>query len=182
VRVPSTVNFPRAFRYDPATLEGQGDRMGVFGTRLFGQADRVAGLFCVRTRFFHINFVPLVPLASFLIFEEKGGSGSRGVELKKLRWNSVLLAWVRTPLWIACGISSVIGLVTGLGIQHDWQAAAPMLGLAALTGGAFYATYRFSAASFERASELARLVVLPPELTAALERRFSRSFVPDLAQ
>ena len=182
MRVPSTVNFPRAFRYDPATLEGQGDRMGVFGTRLFGQADRVAGLFCVRTRFFHINFVPLVPLASYLIFEEKSGSGNRGIELKKLRWNSVLLAWLRTPLWIACGISSVIGLVTGLGIQHDWQAAAPMLGLAALTGAAFYASYRFSAASFERACELARMVGLPPEFTAALEQRFSRSFVPDLAQ
>jgi hypothetical protein len=155
--------------------------MGVFGTRLFGQADRVAGLFCVRTRFFHVNFVPLIPLASFLIFEEKGRAG-RGIELKKLRWNSVLLAWVRTPLWIACGISSVIGLVMGLGIQHDWQTGAPMLGLAALTGAAFYATYRFSAASFERASELARMVGLPPELTAALEQRFSRSFVPDLAQ
>ena len=84
--------------------------MGVFGTRLFGQADRVAGLFCVRTRFFHVNFIPLVPLASYLVFEQKGGSGNRGVELKKLRWNSVFLAWVRTPLWIACGISSVIGL------------------------------------------------------------------------
>ena len=93
--------------------------MGVFGTRLFGQVDRVAGLFSVRTRFFHINFVPLVPLASYLIFEEKSGSGNRGIELKKLRWNSVLLAWLRTPLWIACGIGSVIGLVTGLGIQHD---------------------------------------------------------------
>src|SRR3989442_10481906 len=50
----------------------EGFSMGVFGTRLFGQADRVAGLFCVRTRFFHINFVPLIPLASYLVFEEKG--------------------------------------------------------------------------------------------------------------
>jgi len=156
--------------------------MGVFGTRLFGQADRVAGLFCVRTKFFHVNFVPLVPLASYLIFEEKGGSGNRGVELKKLRWNSVLLAWLRTPLWIACGISSVIGLVLAVGVHHDWQTAGPMLGLAAVTGAAFYATYRFSEASFERASELARLVGLPREFTAALEQRFGRSFVPDLAR
>ena len=57
-----------------------------------------------------------------------------------------------------------------------------MLGLAALTGAAFYASYRFSAASFERACELARMVALPPEFTAALEQRFNRSFVPDLAQ
>jgi len=156
--------------------------MGVFGTRLFGQVDRVAGLFCVRTRFFHINFLPLIPLGSYLILEEKGGSGNRGIALKKLRWNSVLLAWVRTPLWLACAIASVIGLVTGFGIEHDWHAAAPALALAALTGAAFYATYRFSAASFERASELARMAGLPAEFTAALEQRFSRSFVPDLAQ
>jgi hypothetical protein len=155
--------------------------MGIFGTRLFGQADCVAGVFCVRTRFFHINLVPLIPLSSYLILEGKGSSADRAIQLKKLRWNSVLLAWVRTPLWFACVISSVIGLVRGLGTRHDWQRAAPMLGLAAVTGAVLYATYRFSAASFERASELARLVGLPPEFTAALEQRFSRSFAPDLA-
>jgi hypothetical protein len=139
-------------------------------------------LFCVRTKFFHVNFIPLVPLASFLIFEEKGGSGSRGVELKKLRWNSVLLAWLRTPLWIACTVGTILGLVQGAGIQHDWQTAAPVLGVAMAAGAAWYATYRLSAASFERAAELARMVGLPPELTSSLEQRFGRSFVPDLAQ
>ncbi|HEX9603167.1 MAG TPA: hypothetical protein VF973_05390 [Myxococcales bacterium] len=156
--------------------------MGVFGTRLFGQADRVPGLFCVRTRFFHVNFVPLVPLASYLVFEEKGGSGNRGVELKKLRWNSVLLAWLRTPLWIGCAVGTILGLVQGAGIQHDWQTAAPVLGAALAAGAAWYATYRFSTASFERAAELARMVGLPPEFTASLEQRFGRSFVPDPAQ
>jgi hypothetical protein len=156
--------------------------MGVFGTRLFGQVDRVAGLFSIRTKFFHVNFVPLVPLSSYLVFEEKGGSGNRGIELKKLRWNSVLLAWLRTPLWLVCGISSVVGLVTAFGVDHDWHAATPMLVVATLTGAAFYATYRFTAASFERASELARLVGLPPEFTAAIEQRFGRTFVPDFAQ
>jgi hypothetical protein len=155
--------------------------MGVFGTRLFGQVDRVAGLFCVRTKFFHVNFVPLIPLSSYLVFETKGGSGSRGIELKKLRWNSVLLAWVRTPLWLTCAVTSIVGLVTALGAGHDWQAATPLLIAALLTGAAFYATYRFSAASFERASELARLVGLPPEFTAAIEQRFGRTFVPDFA-
>ena len=154
--------------------------MGVFGTRLFGQADRVAGLFCVRTKFFHVNFIPLVPLSSYLVFEEKGSEG-RGIQLKKLRWNSVLLAWVRTPLWIAAAVGAVVGLVTGAGVAHDWQGAAPALGVALVAGVAWYASYRLSAASFERASELARAVALPPPFIAALEQRFGRSFVPDLA-
>ena len=156
--------------------------MSVFGTRFFGQADRVPGLFCIRTKFFHVNFVPLFPIASYLIFEEKGRSGTRGVELKKLRWNSVLLAWLRTPLWIGCTVGAILGLVQGAGIQHDWQAAGPVLGVALAAGAAWYATYRFSEASFERATELARMVVLPAEFIAAIEQRFGRSFVPDLAQ
>jgi len=156
--------------------------MGVFGTRLFGQVDRVAGLFSVRTKFFHVNFVPLIPLSSYLVFEEKGGSAGRGIELKKLRWNSVLLAWLRTPLWLACGITSMIGLMTAFGFDHDWHAATPMLVAGMLTGAAFYASYRLTAASFERASELARLVGLPAEFTAAIEQRFGRTFVPDFAK
>lgn len=155
--------------------------MVIFGKRLFGQADRVPGLFSVRTQFFHVNFVPLVPLASFLVFEEKGSSSPRGIELKNLRWNSVLLAWVRTPLWIACAVGSILGLVTGGGIQHDWHTGAPLLAVSLAAGAAWYATYRFSAASFERATELARAASLPPQVIAALEQRFSRSFVPDIA-
>ena len=154
--------------------------MGVFGTRLFGQADRVPGLFCIRTKFFHVNFVPLIPLTSYLVFEEKGSEG-RGIELKKLRWNSVLLAWVRTPLWIACAVGAVLGVVQAAGVQHDWQGAAPALGIALVAGAAWYASYRLSAASFERASELARTAGLPPQAIAALEQRFGRSFVPDMA-
>jgi hypothetical protein len=141
----------------------------------------VPGLFCVRTQFFHVNFVPLVPLKSFVVFEEKGRSSPRGIELKKLRWNSVLLAWVRTPLWIACAVGSVLGLVTGAGIQHDWHTGAPLLAVSLAAGAAWYATYRLSAASFERATELARAAGLPPQVIAALEQRFSRSFVPDVA-
>jgi hypothetical protein len=156
--------------------------MGVFGTRLFGQADRVPGLFCVRTKFFHVNFVPLIPLASYLVFEEKGRSGNRGIELKKLRWNSVLLAWLRTPLWIGCAVGVILGLVIGSGVQHDWQTGAPILAAALAAGAAWYASYRLSAASFERAAELTRTAGLPADFIAALEQRFGRSFVPDLAQ
>ena len=93
----------------------------------------------------------------------------------------MLLAWVRTPLWIAGAASAIVGLVEGIGIQHDWQTAAPLLGIALVAGAAWYASYRLSAASFERASELARTAGLPPPFIAALEQRFGRSFVPDLA-
>ena len=151
--------------------------MGVYGTRLFGQADRVAGLFSVRTKFFHINFVPLIPLASYLVFEQTGSSQPRGVELKKLRWNSVLLAWMRTPLWIAC-LGALLFAVIGA-VHHDWQVAGPISGIAAAAGAAWYGSYRFAQASFERAGELASLARLTPEAVALIEQRFGRTLVLD---
>jgi len=151
--------------------------MGVYGTRLFGQADRVAGLFSVRTKFFHINFVPLIPLASYLVFEQTGSSQPRGVELKKLRWNSVLLAWMRTPLWIAC-LGALLFAVIGA-VHHDWQVAGPISGIAAAAGAAWYGSYRFAQASFERAGELASLARLTPDAVALIEQRFGRTLVLD---
>jgi len=151
--------------------------MGVYGTRLFGQADRVAGLFSVRTKFFHINFVPLIPLASYLVFEQTGSSQPRGVELKKLRWNSVLLAWMRTPLWIAC-LGALLFAVIGA-VHHDWQVAGPISGVAAAAGAAWYGSYRFAQASFERAGELASLARLTPDAVALIEQRFGRTLVLD---
>src|SRR5438067_11170137 len=129
--------------------------MGVFGTRLFGQTDRVPGLFCVRTKFFHLNFVPLIPLTSYLVFEEKGSEG-RGIELKKLRWNSVLLAWVRTPLWIAAAVGAVVGSVQGIGVQHDWQGAAAAPAIALVASAAWYVSYRLCAGPFASGRELPR--------------------------
>ncbi len=52
----------------------------IFGMRMFGQTDRVPGVFHVATRFFHICFVPLYPMKSILVLEEgtgrDGGIGS----------------------------------------------------------------------------------------------------------
>jgi hypothetical protein len=49
---------------------------GVHGEQLYGQVDRVSGLFYVSTLFFHVNYVPLVPLRSYVVLEgsEKGGA------------------------------------------------------------------------------------------------------------
>lgn len=68
---------------------------GVHGERMYGYVDRVPGLCYVATRFWHFNFVPVVPLGSFLVLE--GTEGEQGFQGKKIGFNakSVLLGYFR---------------------------------------------------------------------------------------
>lgn len=74
-----------------------------YGTRHCGPVDAIAELGEVRTRFFHVWFVPLIPIGSMFITEDTddGVRGSKvGLSLK-----SIFVAWSRTALFF-----SVIGL------------------------------------------------------------------------
>ena len=44
----------------------------VFGKRLMGKCDAVPGLFHVSTQFFHINYVPLIPLQTYIVLSTDG--------------------------------------------------------------------------------------------------------------
>ena len=147
--------------------------MVIYGTRFFGQVDRVPGLMCVRTKFFHINFVPLLPIASWVVFEGTG----RGVELKKMRWNSVLFAWVRTALWVIALAAAVIGFAR-MGGDPDWHAYAPFFGVASGAAVAWFWSYRTALADFERAAQLAQMAQLGPDMVQRLEQHFGRGVVP----
>ncbi|KAL3933540.1 MAG: hypothetical protein SGBAC_010356 [Bacillariaceae sp.] len=80
--------------------------MIVFGTRLFGLTDRVPGLFYVATKFFHINFVPLCPLSTYLVIEAKG-LGPRGINVP-MSSDSLIVAWVRAFAWIVAFASTLM--------------------------------------------------------------------------
>lgn len=147
--------------------------MVIFGTRFFGQVDRVPGLMAVRTKFFHINFVPLLPLASWVVFEGTG----RGVDLKKVRWNSVLFAWLRTALWVIALVSAIVGLAR-MGKDPDWHAWMPFYGAAAGAAAAWFWSYRTAQADFDRAAQLAQMAQLSPEMVQRLEQHFGRGVVP----
>ncbi len=42
----------------------------VYGTRLYGRVDMIPGLCYVATRFFHIFWIPIIPLGSQIVVEE----------------------------------------------------------------------------------------------------------------
>lgn len=125
--------------------------MIVFGTRLFGKVDAVPGLGHVATKFFHVNYVPLVPTASWLVIEESGNDW-RGCEIP-LSTKSVMVAWLRLGLFVAGTALTVLGLVQNGGVN----VLDVVLGVAAF--GGLIGTYFWKGlakADVERAMQLAR--------------------------
>jgi hypothetical protein len=77
----------------------------VYGTGLYGRVDTVPGAFSVATKFFHIFWVPLLPLGSHIVVDETD-DGWQGVPIE-LCGRSVLAAYLRGGL-IGGGIWSII--------------------------------------------------------------------------
>jgi len=101
--------------------------MIVFGTRLFGWVDGIEGEGMVATRFFHVMFVPLVPMGSVFMVDD-----DRGVQLP-LSVKSVIVAWVRSGLfwsavamWALVPASFGISCVVALPLTLAW-AVLPLL-------------------------------------------------------
>jgi hypothetical protein len=109
--------------------------MILYGLRPFGRVDEIPGLGHVETTFFHVWFVPLLPLGS--TFTMAGGNvapelhvdqdPARGFPLG-LRFKSVLCAWLRAALhfgvvawgavaWydgrVAVGVAAIVAGILG---------------------------------------------------------------------
>lgn len=65
-----------------------------YGTRLVGEVDRVPGRFHVATRCFHIWYLPLFPLSTWVISELDG----EPIERLPLSLRSFAMAWLRIAL------------------------------------------------------------------------------------
>ena len=81
-----------------------------YGTRLFGKVDQIDGTDVhVATKFFHIYFIPLIPLGSTLVLS-KTDDGWRGLP-HPFSFKSLLAAWGR----LAC----IPGVAIGIGLCAD---------------------------------------------------------------
>ncbi len=132
--------------------------MIIFGGRLFGKVDEVPGVAHVATKFFHVNFIPLLPLSSWVVLhgsQKSGllGSSWRGFELSGIRWGSALMGWLRCGLVIGCAALALVGLAS-MG-ESRWQGAAALL-LAAAAGGALWYSYRLTRATAESLRSLSQ--------------------------
>ena len=126
-----------------------------FGTRNFGSVDRVPGCGHVATRFFHIQFVPLIPTASLAV-----PSGQPDVGLRiPMSLKSIVMGWFNAFLVLALATAILFLIVCCLESDVEgaiWSANA--VGLAA----AVYLTLRntpgIGKANEARAAELRALL------------------------
>lgn len=141
-----------------------------YGTQFYGKVDKVPMLGHVATSFFYIQFVPLIPLGSYLVLEDGQGSLSVGFSFK-----SLLVAWLRTALVFgAFGLMIAGILATGnrstLGMVASFGGAVACI--AAMVGSYFVPFV--GQASFERAMRLADQVGVKPEFRLTLEVHYGR--------
>jgi hypothetical protein len=152
-----------------------------FGQHQYGKVDVVPGLCYVVTRFIHINFVPLIPLASeIVVIGVKNGSNSQRVKTS-LSLKSVLMAWTRAFLYFEVVATFCLGVL--LTVDHFQRRHGPtttdieiIWGVAAGSLVFLWLTYRLSRAGYDRAHQLGAELGLGREfmekhLTVAKEDR-----------
>ncbi len=80
----------------------------IYGTRFYGKV-KAAGSSYLGTQFFHIWYVPLIPIGTHLILEESGSGGVRSIK-SAFSFKSMLAAYLRVWGPIAVLASLLIGI------------------------------------------------------------------------
>ncbi|MEM7456846.1 MAG: hypothetical protein AAF456_21055 [Planctomycetota bacterium] len=146
--------------------------MIIFGTNTFGGTDEVDDLFKVKTQFFHVWFVPLIPISSYLVVDESMGSFN-GIRIP-FSIKSMLIAWSRTALFF----SSIFAMI-GVAINAGNIASAAFCVLAAIICIAMliasYAVRAITHASYERAIQLIHSAGIAPQLTPVVNQVFGKT-------
>ena len=141
--------------------------MVIHGESTFGKVDQVPNLFHVGTQFFHVSFVPLVPLKSDIIAGSETRDGFRGVPIP-LNWKSVSVAWVRILLGVLFVAGSIrfdiaIGRLMRGPIEVSDAENAVLWFMWMVAVCIFYwLTYRFRRAGHLRAMRLGAMLGLDP--------------------
>jgi hypothetical protein len=141
-----------------------------WGTQLYGKVDKVPMLGHVATQFFYLQFVPLVPMASYLVLEN--GQGHIPVSFS---FKSMLVAWLRT----ACVLGAIGLSIAGAIAVSDQHLGGGILCWVAAVGcaTAMIASYYLpivGSASYERAMALADQVGVTLEFRLTLEVAYGR--------
>lgn len=144
--------------------------MIITGTKFYGRVDQVPGLFNVATKFFHLWYVPVIPLETWIILHGTETAESFRGQKIGLSFKSIMLGWLRG--------AAVVGMIAAIlqGIAaYNRPPGKPVpwgdgLGGAALLLGAcvffYWVTTKLGQPSRKRAMWLAEAVGLDKRLVA----------------
>lgn len=135
------------------------------GTGEYGKTDHLPGLMYVKTRFFHIWWLPLIPLYSMLYRDDD--SGEPIMELG-FHFKSILSAWIRTIAGFVI-VVLVVRVVNFHFSENPDDILVPVdylgiFGMILLMGAFYYSTYAWSQPRFRRASSYADDLGLDPKV------------------
>jgi hypothetical protein len=139
--------------------------MIIFGVRLFGKSEIVPGVFFIVTRFFHVCFIPLFPMQSFVIFDE-----GEGAALPSLHWGSISMAWLRGLLLVGAAVLAYMGWEK-LEANAPMSQARPMLLIALGCVACFFGSYRLARANAQSLDGLRQIQGIPSNLLARAKER-----------
>ena len=109
----------------------------VYGSRLFGKVDVVPGLFHVQTKFGHFNYIPLIPMQSYVVLSHTGKT-FRGVRVPLCPNRCSVLG--KADHRGAAVIGGVITLVTinNTSPSFDWRLPAAIAIIGATLAGLLF--------------------------------------------
>lgn len=152
----------------------------IYGKAFYGKVDSVPGLFHVSTQFFHVYYIPLLPLQSYLVrVEAEDEDHDKGVPVP-LCLKSVLCAWVQVALLLALvlglgiGFSGLVELCVGNRLHIKAATVVTPLLVGVLAGLLYVLTRWLSFASRERALKLATQLRLAPKVAEQVSLRSQR--------
>lgn len=143
----------------------------IFGARKYGKCDTVHGFGHVASQFFHLWYIPLIPLgkSQFIIEGSERFSSYRAVDIP-LSLKSVLLAYMRGGLGFLMLLSAfgMVMAIAAVHVNYGLMAAAVLLLAGAVTG--IVLTYKKFQPTENRQAELLRVLGMEPGQAAATAR------------
>jgi hypothetical protein len=150
---------------EETTLVHSGFWVSVSGTRFYGRVDVVPYYLAVETKFWHLFWIPLIPLEGWIIaVDSEGRDPVKHVPIE-LSWKSIGFTWLRILVYV--GLVAEVIFVLNLLLRPDRFDDPLQLFMAVILAGcfAFFAwQFRYWAlASKERAVQLANRVGFAPD-------------------
>jgi hypothetical protein len=132
-------------------------------------------MFHVQTKFGHFNYVPLIPMQSYVVLSHSGKT-FRGVPVP-LSAKSVFTCWGKLITTAAAIIGGFVALINfnDPNSSTDWHVAAAVALVSAALAGLLFFYKGLSRASFNRACELGQHVGLSERGFAEIQRIYGES-------